>query len=40
MQLKVKAVHFDLNQQQREHIDKRLERFTYGRDYLHDLRLP
>ena len=39
MQLKVKAVHFDLNQQQREHIDKRLERFTYGRDYLHDLAL-
>ncbi len=37
MQLNLKAVHFDLNPHQREHIDKRLQRLTYGRDYLHDL---
>ena len=37
MQLQVKAVHFELAAQQRQHIDRRLQRFTYARDYLVDL---
>ena len=37
MQLRVKAVHFELGQEQREHIDQRMGRFTYAREYLVDL---
>ena len=39
MQLDIKTVHFSLNEVQREHIDRRLERFSYAREYLVDLRL-
>jgi putative sigma-54 modulation protein len=39
MQLQVKAVHFELREQHREHIDRRVQRFTYAREYLVDLAL-
>ncbi len=39
MQLQVKAVHFELEEQQRQHIDRRVQRFTYAREYLVDLAL-
>lgn len=39
MQLDIKAIHFSLNDAQREHIDRRLERFSYAREYLVDLGL-
>ena len=39
MQLQVKAVHFELGEQQRQHIDRRVKRFTYAREYLVDLAL-
>ena len=39
MQLDIKAIHFSLNEVQREHIDRRLERFSYAREYLVDLGL-
>jgi putative sigma-54 modulation protein len=39
MQLDLKAIHFSLNEAQREHIDQRLERFSYAREYLVDLGL-
>jgi len=39
MQLQVKAVHFELAEQQRQHIDRRMQRFTYAREYLVDLAL-
>ena len=37
MQLDIKAIHFSLTEAQREHIDRRLERFSYAREYLVDL---
>ena len=39
MQLDIRAIHFSLNEVQREHIDRRLERFSYAREYLVDLGL-
>ncbi len=39
MQLDIKAIHFSLNEVQREHIDRRIERFSYAREYLVDLGL-
>ena len=39
MQLEIKAIHFSLNEAQREHVDRRLERFSYAREYLVDLGL-
>lgn len=39
MQLDIKAIHFAFNEAQREHIDRRLERFSYAREYLVDLGL-
>ena len=32
MQLDIKAIHFSLNDVQREHVDRRLERFSYARN--------
>jgi putative sigma-54 modulation protein len=39
MQLDLKTIHFALNEVQREHIERRLERFSYAREYLVDLGL-
>ncbi len=39
MQLNMKTVHFALNEVQREQIDRRMERFSYAREYLVDLGL-
>ena len=39
MQLQVKAVHFELGEQPRQHIDRRVQRLTYAREYLVDLAL-
>ena len=39
MQLNIRPVHFALNEVQREHIDRRVKRFSYAREYLVDLGL-
>ena len=39
MRLDIKAIHFTLNDVQRAHIDRRLERLSYAREYLVDLGL-
>lgn len=37
MQLQVKAVHFELAERQRQHVDRRVQRFTFAHEYLVDL---
>lgn len=37
MQLQVKAVHFELGEQPRQHLDRRVQRLAFARDYLVDL---
>lgn len=37
MQLQVKAVHFELGAQPRQHLDRGVQRLAFARDYLVDL---